>query len=238
MNLNKNYYKTLDIKGDSTEREVKKAYYRLSYIHHPDKNGDPEIFSEITEAYDVLCSNLRQEYDKKSKFGNSYDEYTELLNVDFNINYDSLKVNLDKFKRDEILDVLIRVNDDFDGSVEYDRWVLCKKCNGNGKDNSSKILIKDNDGNVVKVFDADDGCDFCEGSGKDYANNICYFCKGQGKVGIENCKTCDGEQRIMGKQRVKGIKLVDGETKVEAMGHVSKTEIGRVGHLIIIKENG
>lgn len=233
MNLNKNYYKTLNISGDSNEKEVKKAYYKLSYIHHPDKKGDPEIFSEITEAYNVLCGDERSEYDTKSKFGNSYNEYYELLNVDFNLNYDAVKVNLEKFKRDEILDVLVKVGDDFDGSVEYDRWVICKKCDGNGKDMSSKIVIKDNDGNILKIFDADDGCDFCEGSGKDYAGDNCYFCKGQGKVGLENCKSCNGDQRILGKQKVKGIKLVDDEAKVEAMGHASKSEIGRVGHLLV-----
>ena len=72
MNLNKNYYSTLGVKGDSDEKTIKKSYYKLSFTHHPDKNGDPVVFGEMTEAYDVLCSDLRKEYDLKSKFGNNY----------------------------------------------------------------------------------------------------------------------------------------------------------------------
>lgn len=239
MNINKNYYKILEISDKFiSSNDIKILYRKLSKKYHPDINKGIDItfFNEITEAYNILCSENRKEYDSKSKFGNSYDEYYELLNVDFNVNYDSVKENLEKFKKDEILDVLIRVYGDFDGTIEYDRWVICKKCDGTGRDISSKIVVRDNDGNILKIFDADDGCDFCEGSGKDYAGNNCYFCKGQGKVGLENCETCKGEQRILGKQKVKGIKLINNEAKVDAMGHASKSEIGKVGHLFIKKD--
>jgi DnaJ-class molecular chaperone len=103
-----------------------------------------------------------------------------------------------------------------------------------GKDSSSKIVIKDNQGNVVKVFDSDDGCDFCEGSGKDWAGNPCHFCQGQGKVGINPCKSCDGEKRILGKQKINGIKLTGQETKIDTMGHFSKD--GIVGYLLLKKK--
>ena len=31
--------------------EIKKAYRRLSLIHHPDKDGDPVRFMKITKAH-------------------------------------------------------------------------------------------------------------------------------------------------------------------------------------------
>jgi DnaJ family protein A protein 2 len=233
MNLNKNYYSTLGVKGDSDEKTIKKAYYKLSFTHHPDKGGDPVVFSEMTEAYDVLCSDLRKEYDVKSKFGKNYNEYFELFDINIDFSYDQEKEKLDQFKKNEVYNIQIEVGDDFDGKLEYERWVKCKTCSGSGKDLSSKIVIKDNQGNVVKVFDSDDGCDFCEGTGKDHADNTCYFCQGLGKVGINPCKTCNGEKRILGKQKINGIKLTGKETKIDTMGHFSKD--GIVGYLLLKK---
>jgi len=50
MNFNKNYYGILGVQNTSSLSEIKKAYYKLSFTHHPDKGGDPHIFAEITEA--------------------------------------------------------------------------------------------------------------------------------------------------------------------------------------------
>jgi DnaJ family protein A protein 2 len=232
MNLNKNYYALLGVANNVEEKVIKKAYYKLSFQHHPDKGGDPAVFSEMTEAYDVLCSEQRKDYDMKSRFGNNYNEYYEFFDINVDVDYDSEKDRLDRFRRNEVLDIYMTIGDDFDGSIEYERWVRCKTCDGTGKDMSSKIVIRDNDGNVLKVFDGEDGCDFCEGSGK-YMDMDCSFCDGKGKVGLNHCTKCDGEKRILGKQKLKGIKLTGDTTKVEAMGHVSKTEAGRVGHLVL-----
>ncbi len=69
MNLQTNYYKVLGVKHQSTDVEIKKAYYKLSFEYHPDKNSgvDTELFNSISEAYSVLSnSELRIEYDRKS----------------------------------------------------------------------------------------------------------------------------------------------------------------------------
>jgi len=235
MNLNRNYYQLLGVANTSTEKEIKKAYYKLSFINHPDKGGDHKTFSEMTEAYDVLCGEERSDYDMKSKFGNNYNEYFELFDINIQVDYDTEKDRLEKFKRNEVLDIYIKVDDTFDGSIEYERWVRCKPCDGTGKDMSSKILIKDLEGNILKTFDGEDGCDFCEGTGK-FMGYDCSFCGGKGKVGLNPCKTCNGEKRILGKQKLSKIKLnKKGDTKVEAMGHLSKNEVGRVGHLMLVR---
>lgn len=235
MNLNKNYYSILGVPNNVDEKTIKKAYYKLSFIHHPDKKGDAILFAELTEAYNVLCSKERSDYDLKSKFGNNYNEYFELFNINVDVEYDDVKSKRDSFKKNEVLDIYINVDESFNGSLEYERWVKCKGCDGSGKDLSSKIVIRDVDGNILRTFDADDGCDFCEGSGKDYAGNDCSFCSGKGKVGMTPCNTCSGEKRILGKQKLSGIKLTGDETKVDAMGHHSKNESGKSGCLLIIK---
>ena len=235
MNLNKNYYQILSVANTSTEKEIKKAYYKLSFINHPDKGGNHKTFSEMTEAYDILCGEERSDYDMKSKFGNNYNEYFEFFDINIKVDYDTEKDRLEKFKKNEVLDIYIKIDDTFDGTLEYERWVRCKPCDGTGKDMSSKILIKDLEGNILKTFDGEDGCDFCEGTGK-FMDFDCSFCSGKGKVGLNPCKNCNGEKRILGKQKLSKIKLnKKGDTKVEAMGHLSKNEAGKVGHLILIR---
>ena len=233
MNLNKNYYALLGVINTSTEKEIKSAYRKLSFIHHPDKNGDPIVFGDLTEAYDILCGEERESYDMKSRYGNNYNEYFELLETDFNFNFDDTKDKLEKFKKNDVFNIHIKIDDTFDGTLEYERWVRCKPCDGTGKDLSSKIVIKDNDGNILKIFDSEDGCDLCEGTGK-YRDQDCPFCFGKGKVGLNPCNTCKGEKRILGKQKLTKIKLTGEETKIDAMGHCSKNEPGKVGYLLII----
>jgi DnaJ-class molecular chaperone len=240
MNLQKNYYSILEISHDSNQKEVKKAYYALSKLHHPDVGGDWINFNEIKEAYDVLSSpDFKNEYDSKSKWGSSYDEYSEYLNYEFsNLSktYDGEK--LDDWKSQNQLNILCFIDDKFKGSVEYERWVICKSCNGDGKDTSSKIEIRDKNGNVIKVFDGSDGCDFCEGTGKNWKGDACGFCAGKGEVGLSDCKSCKGEKRILGKQKLSKIKFPSGEKafKVEGMGNYSKWEFRKVGDLWLIKK--
>lgn len=232
MNILKNYYAILGVSHDSTDREIKKSYYKLSFIHHPDKNGDEVIFKEITEAYDVLLDvSSREEYDKRSKFGKNYDEVQELFNVDFDFDWNNHNSSYEDFKKNDVLDIIVLVKDDFDGNLEFGRWITCKDCRGLGKDLKSKIQIKDESGKVIGLFDSEDGCDFCEGTGKDFNNNKCAFCNGGGKVGASNCKVCKGEKRIFGNQKVSKIKLSGKITRIKSMGHFSRT--GEVGDLII-----
>jgi DnaJ homolog subfamily A member 2 len=239
MDFNKDYYSILGVSRIAEEKEIKKSYYKLSFINHPDRGGDPVIFGEMTEAYDVLTSEEREEYDRRSKWGNNYDETLEILNFEFSNSakfYDEDKY--DEWKEKNQLNVIIHIDDTFNGTIEYERWVICKECGGNGKDTSSKIAIKDKNGNILKMFEGSDGCDFCEGSGKDYKGDKCYFCNGEGKVGWTDCKFCHGERKILGKQKLTGIKFPEGEKahKIDAMGNASTIEWGKVGCLWLIKK--
>jgi DnaJ-class molecular chaperone len=236
MDRNKNYYSILGITKTATEKDIKKAYYNNAKLFHPDKSkkeSDSLIFSEMTEAYDILMnSDTKTEYDLKSKWGNNYNEYYDFFDVDFDFSYQNEKDRLEKFKRNEVYNIQIEIDEKkFNGSLEYERWVKCKTCDGTGKDSSSKIVIKDKDGNVVKTFDGEDGCDFCEGTGKDYRGDNCNFCSGNGRIGLSQCKDCNGEKRILGKQKLNGIKLTGHETKIDSMGHFSKD--GKVGYLLL-----
>jgi len=59
---------TLGVSRDATQEEIKRAYYRLVKIYHPDVSADPEArrkFEEIRKAYEVLSDpEKRAKYDK------------------------------------------------------------------------------------------------------------------------------------------------------------------------------
>jgi len=63
------YYVTLNISRDASNDEIKKAYRRLVFIHHPDQNHTDEMsdkkIKEINEAYAVLSNpEKRRLYDQ------------------------------------------------------------------------------------------------------------------------------------------------------------------------------
>ncbi|XP_058645661.1 uncharacterized protein LOC131548412 [Onychostoma macrolepis] len=63
------YYDILEVSPTATHTQIKTAYYKQSFIYHPDKNAGSEDaafkFSQISEAYNVLGSKaLRRKYDR------------------------------------------------------------------------------------------------------------------------------------------------------------------------------
>ncbi len=63
----KDYYKTLGVKKEATDKEIKSAYRKLARKYHPDTNKSAKAesrFKEIQEAYEVLSDpDKRQKYD-------------------------------------------------------------------------------------------------------------------------------------------------------------------------------
>jgi curved DNA-binding protein len=65
----RDYYEVLGVKRDASEKEISKAYNKLAFKHHPDRNpGDKQAeasFKEVQEAYDVLRdAKRRAQYDQ------------------------------------------------------------------------------------------------------------------------------------------------------------------------------
>ncbi|XP_026075737.1 uncharacterized protein dnajc30a [Carassius auratus] len=63
------YYDILEVSPTATHVQIKTAYYKQSFIYHPDKNAGSEEaafrFSQISEAYSILGNKaLRRKYDR------------------------------------------------------------------------------------------------------------------------------------------------------------------------------
>lgn len=72
VNDGNNFYNILGISANSNEAEIKKSYYKLAKMFHPDKNKQSdaeEKFKEINKAYEVLSdASKRRIYDSQNNF--------------------------------------------------------------------------------------------------------------------------------------------------------------------------
>ena len=74
----KDYWKVLNVKPGSSEKEVKVAYYKMAQKFHPDKTGGKTEakFKEIQAAYEVLSdSGTRAQWEAARSGYSGYDDF-------------------------------------------------------------------------------------------------------------------------------------------------------------------
>ena len=74
MQSERDYYEILGIEPNASAEEIKRAYHRLAFQYHPDRNRKSQEahkkMEEINEAYGVLSDSIkRREYDLPRGYG-------------------------------------------------------------------------------------------------------------------------------------------------------------------------
>jgi len=68
MRVKRDYYEVLGIDRNATDEQIRRAFRKLAFKHHPDHNhedGAAERFKEVNEAYEVLSdAEKRSAYDR------------------------------------------------------------------------------------------------------------------------------------------------------------------------------
>lgn len=111
----KNYYEILEISENASSSEIKRAYYKLCKIYHPDINPNTaNIFCNINEAYETLIDPVkRKQYDNSLK-SKSYSTNSQQNNNGFyesSYKHDSYYSN-SKYYQDPYKEPILNILDD------------------------------------------------------------------------------------------------------------------------------
>lgn len=191
----KDYYKILEISPNATEKEIKKAYQKLSKLYHPDKTTNKsdeekqlanELMLKINEAYEILSNKDKKKlYDEKGicdgedHLSGEYMEKERKTRVKFNISINELFTGVKK---------TVKIPVKSEGN--------CKTCDGTGHKNKKKSQCNkcNGKGQLQKPIQIGPGqiaiacfeCDNCDGNGINVNNlNKCQSCNGTGKHCID-----------------------------------------------------
>lgn len=89
MGEKRDYYEVLGVEKGASQDEIKKAFRKLAFQYHPDRNKEPdaeEKFKEISEAYAVLSDEQKKaQYDRFGHAGisGSYSQEDIFRGADF-----------------------------------------------------------------------------------------------------------------------------------------------------------
>ena len=217
--MKRDYYEVLQVSRTATQEEIKKAYRKLAFQYHPDRNpndpGAEQKFKEIGEAYQVLSDpQKRATYDRfgheglnnsgYSNFRSSEDIFDEFFSS-FNDVFDDLfgfggrrKSGRTRPTRGADLryDLKISFEQAVKGcevEIEIPAEEDCPDCGGTG----------------VEPGYSSETCTYCGGRGQVFQKHgffristACPQCGGMGRINRHPCKRCRGEGRIISHKKV------------------------------------
>lgn len=210
----------LEVSPDASEADLKKAYRKKALRLHPDKGGDPELFKEVTHAYEVLSDSQKRDiYDARGEAGLSesggmggmdpQDLFSQLFGGGGFFGGGGRSQGPRKTK-DAVHRVHVSLEDLYKGKttkLSLQRNVICAKCGGKGGKEGA-----------VKT------CSPCQGRGFrvvlrqmgpmiQQIQQPCNDCSGTGEIinNKDRCKTCNGrkvnlEKKILEVHIDKGMK--------------------------------
>jgi len=205
------YYDLLDVSPDAGEADLKKAYRKKALRLHPDKGGDPELFKEVTHAYEVLSDQQKRSiYDARGEAGLSetggmggmdpQDLFSQLFGGGgfFGGGGPSRSQGPRKSK-DLVHRVNVTLEELYRGKttkLALTRNVICAKCSGKGGKEGAVRQCNTCSGRGIRVTLRQMGpmiqqiqqpCDECSGTGEVINQK-------------DRCKTCNGKKTVSEKK--------------------------------------
>jgi len=212
----RDYYKVLGVERDASTEEIKKAFRKLAFQHHPDhnrKDGAEEKFKEVNEAYQVLCDpQKRANYDRfghagAEGFGRGFTGFGDFAS-DFGDIFEAFFSGTSRARRrapEKGTDLFHNLTISFEQAVlgceeevEIMRTENCPVCHGLGSEPGTQPAK----------------CPDCDGSGEvqrvqksifgRFVNSAtCGRCRGEGSIITESCKHCHGTGKERKRRKIK-----------------------------------
>jgi DnaJ homolog subfamily A member 2 len=198
------YYELLGLEKSCTNQQIKKAFRQKAREAHPDKGGDPEVFKQISEAYEVLKDAEKRElYDKygaegvrDGARGGGPGGMDDLFSQMFGMRGGGSGRERNQKKRGEdvVFPLKVTLEDLYNGTTKklrLTRNVICKGCDGKGGDKVDTCGQCHGSGVVVKIRQLGPGmiqqmqsyCPSCKGEGRTIQEDAkCGDCTGRGTV--------------------------------------------------------
>ena len=189
MTTKTDFYETLGVARNATAEDIKKAYRKLAFQFHPDRNKDAgatERFKEISEAYQVLSDPKRKaQYDQfghegvNGQGGRGFDGFEGFGG--FGDIFDSFFGGSTRQGSGRGADLEFQINVSFKEAafgvpreLEMNRMERCDHCHGNRAEPGTDVVE----------------CSTCHGEGKVRRTQRTFF--GQFQQ-VTACPTCQGE---------------------------------------------
>lgn len=210
------YYDLLGVNKNASDGEIKKAYKKLAFKYHPDRNKDKDaesMFKEIARAYDVLSDK-----DKRSKYDQFGPEGVNMGGDSFNMGANPFDLFENFFGNNSgnsgfqkrktkgqslIKEIMVELQDIYNETnlnLSLSNYAKCDDCNGLGcKSLDDIITCKNCDGSGVFVQIQQIGPGMVSQS-----RQTCPVCRGKGK-GVnpqKYCVACTGAKRVKKKRKI------------------------------------
>ena len=239
MGEKRDYYEVLGVDKGASAEEIKKAFRKLAFQYHPDRNKEPdaeEKFKEISEAYAVLSDEQKKaQYDRFGHAGisGSYSQEDIFRGADFSTIFRDMGFGDDIFSR--IFGSM------FGGGFGGFQTTRRRSGPPRGRDIETSIEITLEQAafgaEVELSINRSEKCSRCDGDGAEPGSSVvtcpqcggrgqiqkrtqslfgqmitvttCPRCQGRGKVAEKNCTKCGGNG-LENRRRTLNINVPEG----------------------------